>query len=150
MRRSTWLFLSLALGVGAGATVLLRPNLVERTRGSADGGRGDPADATSAVPGVAVPAPAPPLEIPASMVYGSLRIGSLCPGATLHIGNTQRPIDQRGLVEIGQLSGDVKLEVRTPEGARWDTTLTVESGVVYTIGNRPLDCREPGAPSASR
>jgi hypothetical protein len=65
----------------------------------------------------------------------------MCPAATLYVGELARPIGQMGLQDIGQLSGTVRLEVRTPAGARWDTTLTVESGVTYTVGFRPLRCQ---------
>ncbi len=89
----------------------------------------------------AVRAPALPNEIPSSMIYGTVRIGSNCPTATLYVGELVRPIGRMGLQDIGQLSGSVRLEVRTRAGARWDTTMTVESGVTYTLGNRPLRCQ---------
>jgi len=83
----------------------------------------------------------PPPPIPGSMVYGTLRIGSRCPSATLVIGTERRAIGQRGLLDIPQLGGEVKLEVRTLAGARWDTTFAVSAGSVHEIGYRPIRCQ---------
>jgi serine/threonine-protein kinase len=89
----------------------------------------------------AVPAPAPPAEIPSTMVFGVVRIGSNCPGAVLLVNGEVREIVRRRILDVQQLSGRVRLEVRTLSGIRWDTTLTVASGVTHTIGFRPARCQ---------
>lgn len=89
----------------------------------------------------AVPAPAPPAEIPSTMVFGVVRIGSNCPGPVLLVNGQARRLVRRRLLDVQQLSGEVRLSVRTLGRARWDTTMTVESGVTYTIGLRPLRCQ---------
>lgn len=89
----------------------------------------------------AVPAVNPPATIPGAMVYGTIRIGSRCPGAVLYIGDDVRPIGGRGIQELQQMSGSVRLEVRTLAGIRWDTTFTVNAGVTHTVGNRPGRCQ---------
>jgi serine/threonine protein kinase len=90
----------------------------------------------------AVAATRPPQTIPGAFVYGTLRIGSRCPGAVLYLGPRDvRPIGRRGLQDIEQMQGPVRIQVRTLAGASWDTTFTVTSGTLHTIGFRPVRCQ---------
>ncbi len=92
-------------------------------------------------PQTAVPAPAAPAEIPSAMVFGVVRIGSNCPGSVLVVNGETRSLVRRRMLDVQQLSGEVRLAVRTFGRARWDTTLTVASGVTYTLGFRPVRCQ---------
>lgn len=116
---------------------IIRDSLAALAAARRNGG----AAASRAPTDTAVPAPAPPTQIPGAMVYGTLRIGSRCPGAVLYIGDEMRPIGGSGIQNLQQLSGSVRLQVRTLAGIRWDTTFTVNAGQTHTVGFRPLRCQ---------
>lgn len=87
------------------------------------------------------PTATPPPPIPGAMVYGTVRIGSRCPGAVLYVGDSMRPIGQAGIQNLQQVSGSLRLQVRTLAGIRWDSTFIVNAGETHTIGFRPLRCQ---------
>lgn len=72
----------------------------------------------------AVPAPQPPQTIPESFVYGTIVVGNRCPNAVLYTGESQLDATaRRGLQEIRQVAGPVRLRIRTRNAVIWDTTL---------------------------
>ena len=89
----------------------------------------------------AVPAPQPPQTIPESFVYGTIVVGNRCPNAVLYTGESQLDATaRRGLQEIRQVAGPVRLRIRTRNAVIWDTTFTVTAGTRHVIGSRPLRC----------
>lgn len=73
---------------------------------------------------------------------GLVRIGSTAPRTTIQVNNRQpRLLGSRGPQNIPLPEGNVRLILRAPNCAPFDTTVTVRAGARIDLGNRTLRCR---------
>ncbi len=74
---------------------------------------------------------------------GLVRIGSSTPRTSIQV-NARAPrlLPNRGLQNLPLPSGPVRLVMRAPNCAQWDTTLTLAAGQRLDLGVRQLRCRQ--------